>query len=328
LWTLLAAWFDSNRFDSILYPSHIAPKKAMEGRSRRLRLRAWTLVIPIAAGLAAWGFVHRDFSSQAGTRHYGTPRVLTSLTDKRITESSGVAPSRIYSDVYYTFNDSGDSARFFKFDAQGKVLNVYDVPNAQNVDWEDMASAKLDGKPYLFFGDIGDNPGRRKSITVYRVPEPTGGAARADQIIELRYPDGSHNAETLLVHPKTGDITIVTKASLHPAGIYFLKRPTQSGSYVLKKLADIDVNAYMREAKLITGGAWSADGNYVVLRTYLGAYEFHVSDEMHWFEKPPEQVRLNLEMQGEGITYTRSGDAFVTTSEGSPCPVSIIPILK
>lgn len=295
----------------------------MEGRRKRRRLRAWTLVIPALVLLGAWGYA-RGFQSES--RSFGMPRVLASLSDNRISESSGVAPSQRDADVYYTHNDSGDSARFFKFDTKGKVLAEFDIANAKNLDWEDMASATLDRKPFLFFGDIGDNPGHRKSIVVYRVPEPSGSTARADQIIELKYPDEPHNAETLLIHPKTGDITIVTKASLHPAGIYYLKRPKRSGSYTLRKLADIDVNGLMREAKLITGGAWSPDGKHVVLRTYLGAYEFDAKNPMRWFESTPTQNRTNLEMQGESITYSRSGDALITTSEGSPCPVSIIPL--
>lgn len=281
------------------------------------------MLLPVAALMAAWGF-----SRHSDGRHFGLPRVLAVLEDKRITESSGVAPSQLHDDVFYTFNDSGDSPRFFQFNRQGRVLNVFNVSNAKNVDWEDMASATLDGKPYLFFGDIGDNAGKRKSIFVYRVQEPTlsNALVEADQVIELQYPDGSHNAETLLVQPKTGDITIVTKAALHPAGIYYLTCPHASGRYRLTKLADIDVNAFMREAKLITGGAWSQDGKHVVLRTYLGAYEFPGDDPKTWFEKTPTLIRTNLEMQGEGITYTRKGDALITTSEGSPCPVSIIPI--
>ena len=297
----------------------------MEGRrTKRRKLRAWTFFVPFAAVLALWGFA-RDFGFQS-KRSFGTPRVLTVLKDPRITESSGIAPSRLYKGVYYTFNDSGDTARFFKFNTNGTILGVFNVPNAKNIDWEDMASATLNGKSYLFFGDIGDNAGRRKSIFVYRVPEPTSTTAFADQTYELRYPDGSHNAETLLIHPKTGDITIVTKAALHPAGIYFLPRPRANGSYTLKKLSDIEVNGFMREAKLITGGAWSPDGKHVVLRTYLGAYEFSSSDALHWFEKKPVNVRTNLEMQGEGITYSADGSALLTTTEGAPCPVSIIPI--
>jgi hypothetical protein len=298
----------------------------MDGKRRKL-IPGRILMVAGLAMLVAYGFECRSSARMSLQRTFGMPRTLASITDPRVTESSGVAPSQTFANIFYTFNDSGDTARFFQFDRKGKVLHVYNVRNARNVDWEDMASATIDAKPYLFFGDIGDNAGRRPSITVYRVPEPrSGSTVRADQIYTLRYPDGSHNAETLLVHPKTGDITIVTKASLHPQGVYFLARPHGSGSWTLKKLADIEVNETMRSAKLITGGAWSQDGRFVVLRTYLGAYEFSGADPLHWFESDPTRIRTNLEMQGEGITYTLNGDALITTSEGSPCPVSEIPI--
>jgi hypothetical protein len=295
----------------------------MAGRRRKRRLRTWTLVVPALALFGALAFANKDWKPQA--RQFGTPRLLAQIKESRLKESSGIAPSQRKDDVFYTFNDSGDSARFFQFNTAGKVLNVFNVSSANNLDWEDMASASLDGKPYLYFGDIGDNAGARKSIFVYRVPEPTGKSAKADQVLELRYPDGAHNAEALLVHPKTGDITIVTKTT-DIAAVYSVARPASSGSYTLVKLGQIDLIGIVGSARLITGGAWSQDGQYVVLRTYLGAYEFSGSDAALWFENARTDVPTNVEMQGEAITYTRDGNALLTTSEGSPCPVSIIPV--
>jgi hypothetical protein len=303
----------------------------MEGKRRKRKQKlipARIIAAAVLAILAIYGYVKTE-AHFAQHRNFGQPHLLVSITDPRVKESSGVAPSQIYPNVFYTFNDSGDTARFFQFNRTGKVLHVFNVTNGNNVDWEDMSSAKLDGKPFLFFGDIGDNSGVRPSIAIYRVPEPGNSTGvKADQIYTLHYPDGSHNAETLLVNPKSGDIMIVTKAARHPQGIYFLPRPHASGSWTLKKLADIEVNANMRSAKLITGGAWSQDGKYVVLRTYFGAFEFSGNDPRHWFETDPTRIKTNLEMQGEGITYTLNGGALITTSEGTPCPVSEIPIAK
>jgi hypothetical protein len=243
-----------------------------------------------------------------------------------VRESSGVATSSVYPGEFYTFNDSGDFARVFRFDSTGKVMREYRIRNAKNIDWEDMAGATLGGKPYLFVGDIGDNSGRRSFITIYRVPEPTSRRVSADQTYTLSYPDGAHNAETLLVHPITGDITIVTKASTHPAGVYFLPRPAKTGPYLLQKLGEIDIASTFGAGKLVTGGAWSHDGRHVVLRTYLAAYEYPAADPKSWFNENPVRITPNLELQSEGITYSQNDDALITTSEGSPCPVSIIPI--
>ena len=56
-------------------------------------------------------------------------------------------------------------------------------------------------------------PRSAPTIDVYRVAEPRVGAgatAPADRL-RLRYPDGAHDAEALLVDPLRGDLVIVTK---------------------------------------------------------------------------------------------------------------------
>lgn len=257
-------------------------------------------------------------------RSFGTAATLARLDDARIKESSGVAPSQREQGVFYTHNDSGNKPYLFKFNANGKTLRTFEVEGAQQYDWEDMASATLDGKPYLFIGDVGDNTGRRKSVRVYRVPEPSGKAAVVDQTYTLEYPDGAQNCETLLLDPKTGDITLVTKTSEAGSSIYFLKRPKSTGTFKLQKVGTVAVGGSFRQARLITGGAYSQDGEYVVLRTYLGAYEFKSGPK--WFQNKPTKVNTNIEAQGEAITYTLRGNAFITTSEGSPCQISRIAI--
>jgi hypothetical protein len=192
-----------------------------------------------------------------------------------------------------------------------------------------MASAKLDGKPYLFMGDVGDNGEKRKSVTVYRIPEPSGPSAtvRADAVYELTYPDGPHNAETLMVHPKTGDILIVTKAQKTKSQVFMLARPASSGKFVLKEVGRIEPPYAIGPMKLVTGGAISPDGRHVILRTYLCAFEYDApSDFDGWVKAKPRTVILNAEPQGEAITYTLDGKRLITTSEGSPCRVSAVPI--
>lgn len=269
-----------------------------------------------------------DLSNPA---RYGNPITMIQISDKRIRESSGVAPSLTQPGAYYTHNDSGDRARFFRFDESGKVAE-FDVRNARNVDWEDVASAKLDGKPYLFFGDIGDNSGRRKEIKVYRVPEPSGegGTVAADEMYTLRYPDEPHNAETLMVHPVTGDIYVVTKASKRPAMVFKGLRPKGSGNLALRLIGSLELGGSIRESRTVTGGAISPDGKRVVLRTYLGAYEYEPPESGFdkWVGRAPKPVPTNLEAQGESITYKPDGSGFVTTSEGLPMQVSEIPVKR
>lgn len=130
-------------------------------------------------------------------RAFGESETVCMITDRRITESSGLAPSLDRKGVWYTHNDSSDGPNIYAFDATGKVLATYQVEGAKAVDWEDMSSAQVAGQNYLYLGDIGDNLGRRNEIVVYRVrePGPEGGKVPLDEAIHLRYPDEPHNAE-------------------------------------------------------------------------------------------------------------------------------------
>ncbi len=262
-------------------------------------------------------------------RAFGKPLPLCALTDTRLDESSGVAPSVNQAGVWYTHNDSGDTSRFFRFKESGEVTGVFSLKGASAVDWEDMASASVDGTGWLYFGDIGDNLLVRKDIRVYRVAEPAGEGRSLEGFDSyvLKYPDGSHNAEALMVRQDTGDVYVVTKSTGTTCGVYKLASPKASGTYTLAKVGDIKVGGAIEGSRLVTAGDISPDGRHVAVRTYLAAYEFEAgSDFDAWVKGAPRSIKTAFEVQGEGIAYARDGRSLVTTSEGTPCPVSRIAI--
>ena len=89
------------------------------------------------------------------------------------------------------------------------------VTGAQAVDWEDIAAGPgPEGRPLLYVGDIGDNAlaaARRRRLPRRRAARRRRGHRPAARL-RLRYPDGAHDAEALLVDPLRGDLVIVTKA--------------------------------------------------------------------------------------------------------------------
>jgi hypothetical protein len=142
-----------------------------------------------------------------------------------LTECSGIIASRNNANVLWVHNDSGDSARLFAFDTQGRRLGTYTLTGATHTDYEDIAigPGPLTNVSYLYVGDIGDNGESRSNIRVYQIPEPavysrqytnppTVGV-KGVRSITLNYPDSPHNAESLFVDPWTGDLFIVTKES-------------------------------------------------------------------------------------------------------------------
>ena len=89
-----------------------------------------------------------------------------------ILETSGLALSRRTPGVLWTHNDSGNEPFLYALDSTGTIMGHVRVSGAALIDWEDMAAGPCNAGTCLFIADIGDNPGRRDSISIYVVPEP------------------------------------------------------------------------------------------------------------------------------------------------------------
>lgn len=264
---------------------------------------------------------------------YAPATELARFADPRIDESSGVSAAARSDDVLFTHNDSGDRARFFALDRRGATLAVFDVRGARADDWEDMARGRADdGGPALFFGDIGDNFRRRPTVTVFVVGEPvvTPGADALVPLleaIELVYEDGPHDAEALLVDPRTNALAVVTKARDGVAGVY----QADEDDDVLRRVAEVRFDTLVRRpgayAKAVTSGEMAPDGRRVVLRTPFEAFEWDLAadgDLAAALAGTPRRIPLPETRQGEAVAYTRDGRSLVTTSEGEGAPLHLL----
>lgn len=258
-------------------------------------------------------------------RTWNPPTLLTQITNAAVNESSGIGASTKYNGVYYTHNDSGDSARFFRFKKDG-TASIVTVNGASALDWEDMACVKVAGKNQLYFADIGDNLLIRGNVKVYRFEEPAlnAGSVSVSQTYTITYPNGARNCEAMIVDPATGDIYFATKAD-DKSEIYRLAAPSQSGTYQLTLLGTIfpDTGGGV-SGKRVTAGDADPLGRYVILRTYSAALEYKVTGAFQdWWKQTPTKVMMPNHAQGESIAYGQGGKTLVSSSEGSPCPVHI-----
>ena len=252
---------------------------------------------------------------------------VCSLENRNVTESSGVAVSQRQKGIYWTHNDSGDGPRLYAFDRNGADMGTYTLSGVEAVDWEDMASVLLDGKPYLYAGDIGDNYRSRKEVIVYRTVEPRAEKGvhtiTAFETYKLKYPDGTHNCETLLITPN-GDIQLIVKSTDGVCGVYHLDRPAKSGSYTLIRLGEFKLNSTDVFDRLTTGGDMAFGSKHVVVRTYRSAYVWPADDTRAWFKGGSTKHKLPFEIQGEAICFDIYRTGFVITTEGTPCRVSFV----
>jgi hypothetical protein len=240
--------------------------------------------------------------------------------------------------LYWTHNDSGDGPFIYAFDDRGHNRGVWRVTGALANDWEDMAAGPgpAAGTNYLYIGDIGDNSGTRSPIIVYRIPEPAITAAdaggrkktaqptEAAEVLKLRYPDGHHNSETLMVHPVSGKIYLVTKIEFGNARVYEADPAAVSdGVITLTRVGELSVPSVF--GGMITGGSISPDGLRVALCDYLQGYELVLPEGSAAFnliwKEPLRPIALGQREQGEAIGYRLDGKALMATSEGRPAPL-------
>jgi hypothetical protein len=128
---------------------------------------------------------------------------------------TGVAASARHPRAYYLHNGPPDVARFFAVAETGADLGTYQVSGADAVDWEDVAVGPCPAGSCVFLADIGDRAQSRGQYAIYRVPEPSALAAGVTTVtadaFPFSYPDGSHDAAAILVHPTTRAVTIITR---------------------------------------------------------------------------------------------------------------------
>lgn len=275
-------------------------------------------------------------AARAGT--YGPAQIVGQLKDPAIAESSGIVASRTSPGIYWTHNDSGDGPFIYAFDERGNRKGVWRVTGASAVDWEDIAAGPgpRTNLSYLYVGDIGDGDGQRSEVRIYRLPEPvvtvadvvsTKGKPRLTEPAEtfrLRYPDGKHDAEALLVHPTTGNLYVVTKVPFVNPMVYEAAAPLRStGVTTMTRLGRLNVPSLL--GGIITGGDISPDGRRVALCDYLQGYEMVLRDSTTAFDtiwtQPMTSFSLGKRKQGEAIGYSADGKSFLATSEGSASPV-------
>jgi hypothetical protein len=246
-------------------------------------------------------------------------RVTGRVADPSANELSGLVRSRSQADLLWSHDDSGAGPILYGLRTDGRVATRPTVTGAQAQDWEDIAAGPAaNGRPLLYVGDIGDNTSQRPTIDVYRVAEPhvgDGASAPADRL-RLRYPDGAHDAEALLVDPLRGDLVIVTKV-LGAARAYRVSARLPAGSQTTL------TGGPAVNLSLVTAGDVSADGRVIVLRGY---------DRVAvWVRRGRERLTTTLrrspclsptslgdEGQGEAIALDRHGTSFLTVAEGSP----------
>lgn len=253
-------------------------------------LAAGALVVVAAGGPALLAPFPSEGSDEVAAE------VALTFRDGAVDESSGLVVER---DVVHTVNDSGDGSFVYTVDrGTGETTGVTVFADEDPVDVEALAPGR---GGTVWVADIGDNLRVRSSVEVHRLrPVPGGGRASASSY-RLRYPDGPHDAEALLVHPRTGRVLLVTKRPFVGGVVYRAPARMRPGQ----------VHRMVRVAAvrgMVTDGAFLPGGRRLVLRTYGAAtvYRYPGFGEVVTFGLPEQE-------QGEAVAVGPDGRIYLST---------------
>lgn len=252
-------------------------------------------------------------------------------------ELSGMARSALDPGRLWLHNDSGDKARLYAVDTQGRYLGRLKLEDADNVDWEDLASFSLAGRPYLLVADIGDNDGRRDFVSLYVVAEPAtpDHATAPDWRIDFRYPDGPRDAEAVAADADEGFVYILTKRDLPPLLYRVPLQPAGASPVIAERLGPVALprpgQRDLKIAALAKDWHWqptamdiAADGTFVVVLTYGAVYYFHreTGNELHAaLAAPPLRFPLRNLHEAEALAVSADGLHLYLSAEGAHAPL-------
>jgi len=265
------------------------------------------------------------------------------LASGELMEASGLQASHARAGDFFVHNDSGQPL-LYAIDETGRDLGTIAVVPAKNKDWEDITSVPAGNGRWIVVGDIGDNMAKRDSVKLYFIEEPkTGkferysGDAILQHAINLTYPDGPRDCESMAYDPEGDQILLLSKRD-NPPRLYAVDLETaldksQAELRFLGKIAKLrpptsrDRFQFGGRTDFIsqpTGMDISPDGSEMAVITYRSLYRYKRKPGQDWLsvmQGKPEEVVGPPAVQNEAVAYSIDGRGIYVTTEKLPAPV-------
>ena len=239
------------------------------------------------------------------------PEVVSTLSDGRINESSGLVISPDDPDRAYTINDSGGAPVVYAVSVStGRTLGAATV----DADLVDTEALSIDRDGTLWIADTGDNNSKRDDVALYSLPEVANGSTTVSaRRFAITYPGGPLDVEALAIDPTSGAKFLISKG-LFGGTVFSLPDGLREDQPNEAETLAGDIPG------LVTDASFTPDGRFVVARDYTEAY---VLDPVTWeivtsFDLPPVD-------QGETLAVEAGGRSFLIGSEGTASPLIRVP---
>lgn len=319
-------------------PAPLVRRAATRPGARRL--------LPIGAVAALLGCASGESSPSSGVVA-DSVRLAPLERAFRLDEASAAAASARHPAIVYTINDSGNEEVLYAFDTTGNAMGRWVMRGTRNRDWEALATGPCATAPEaacVFVGDVGDNALSRPTVLLLQAREPDSlafgsvGELFSDSLV-VRYADGPHNVESLVLAPDGGFLLLPKEVMRRPDGT---RRPTllyrvapgawAAGDTAVARLVDsIPIVPGAATRQQVTDAALSRDGRVLAVRTYADVWLFAADSLTGRPLAGVAPVTCNVsalhEPQGEGVGILAVHERrvrLVLTTEGDREPFRFV----
>lgn len=283
----------------------------------------------------------------APTSRVSRAEVVGRVADQSLNEISGIARSLRVQDAFWTHNDSGGTPTITALNLSGETLVTVHILNARAQDWEDIATFKWNGEPWILIADAGDNGAVRNDTTLYLLPEPKLDAKAvgatlslpAIHVLRFTYPDGPRDCEGVAVSPSTDEILLISKRT-EPPILYSLSLSragaTNQSSQVAQRLKPLEgvIPPSAAERTIpgrlgqyrsnVTAFDLSPDNTSAAVLTYGNIWLYPRSADEPWTQtlsRAPERIPVRGLPQAEALCFSPDGKEIWVTTEGVNAPI-------
>ena len=214
---------------------------------------------------------------------------------------------------YWTLGDGGSKSQLYKVDATGKALDILNLAQLKNIDWEALAK---DDKGNIYIGEFGNNRNVRKDLRIYKVN--VGDNNRVDTI-SFCYPDQkafppekqqlNFDCEGFFWY---NDSLYLFSKNRGQKCTKFYKLPDKPGNHQAVLFDELFMNAQLTDADM------SPDNKLLALLSYGKIYFLNVHINPNGtFKFTPWFCKIfNRSAQAEALVFINDTDLLVSNEEG------------
>lgn len=227
---------------------------------------------------------------------------------KNLREVSGMQKVQ-KSNSFYVIEDSGNESLVYEVGFEGEQKAALGI-NAENTDWEDLAS---DSVGNLYLGDFGNNDNERKDLCIYKInPTVKNDAITPDYKVLFYYPEQTE------FPPSKKELLYDCEAFFERKGFFYLftknrskgfdgtaliyKVPNKEGRHAALLLGKYKTGEDYNDSA-ITGAAISPDGSKFVLLGHSKVWLFEDFKGDDFLKAKITVLELNHYSQKEAVCF-------------------------